>query len=268
MPIGLERYVLVNFTMNCILIGIIARFRGRNRLGLTLFAAIFGTLYAVAMQYPMFYQLRWWPCRLALSAVLALVAIKADSPRDVLLNTLLLLGGAAFMGGAVNLARKLFEEPSAAALAAGAALGTAGLAAFFAVRTRRIEKWEMILRIVRQDRRVDICALVDTGNRLREPLSGQPVIIAEENKLKSVLPENFQSAMAAGRLLPGCRLVGYKSLSGTGNLVCFRPDELLVSTSNGWLSAPDVWIAVYPGKLPGHVYALAPPVLGRVRNKH
>jgi stage II sporulation protein GA (sporulation sigma-E factor processing peptidase) len=140
--------------------------------------------------------------------------------------------------------------------------------AFFQVRARRMEKWEMMLRLIRGDRRVELNALVDTGNRLQEPISGQPVVIAAEVKLRSVLPDNFQAALAAERPPPGFRLVGYKSLSGSGKMVCFRPDELLVSTEDGWLSAPDVWVAVYPGKLPGNVFALAPPVLGRVHNVH
>ena len=39
--IGLERYVLVNFIMNCVVIGVIAKFRGRHRWGLTLFVLTF-----------------------------------------------------------------------------------------------------------------------------------------------------------------------------------------------------------------------------------
>lgn len=268
LAIGLERYVLVNFTMNCIVIGVIARFRGRNRWGLTLFAAAFGALYAVAMQYPVFSQLRWWPSRLALSAALAAVAVRMDRPRDLIFNTLLLMGGAAFLSGAVTLASNILAGPSMESLLTGAVLGTIGMLAFLAVRARRMEKWEMMLKLIRGGRRVELTALVDTGNRLQEPLSGQPVVIAAENKLRSLLPENFQAARAVECLPAGFRLVGYKSLSGSGKLVCFRPDELLVSTGDGWLSAPDVWVAVYPGKLPGHVYALAPPVLGRVHNKH
>mgnify|MGYP002346544779 FL=1 len=267
MAIGLERYVLVNFTMNCIVIGVIARFRGRNRWNLTLFAAAFGTLYAVAMQYPAFYQLRWWPSRLALTAALAAVAVRMDRSRDLAVNTFLLLCGAAFLSGAVYLARNLIPDLGAA-LFGGAIIGTVGMLIFTAARTRRMEKWEMILRLIRGDRHVELNALVDTGNRLQEPISGQPVVIAAEYKLRNVLPVNFDAERAADRLPPGFRLVGYKSLSGSGKMVCFRPDELLVSMGDGWLSAPDVWIAVYPGKLPGNVYALAPPVLGRVHNVH
>ncbi len=171
------------------------------------------------------------------------------------------------MSGAVNLAKGLFQDP-VGALVTGAFLGTIGMLAFIRVRARRMEKWEMMLRLIRGGRRVELNAMVDTGNRLQEPISGQPVVIAAEYKIRPVLPENFAAADAAGRLPPGFRLVGYKSLSGSGKMVCFRPDELLVSSGDGWLSAPDVWVAVYPGKLPGNVCALAPPVLGRVHNAH
>jgi hypothetical protein len=97
LPIGLERYVLVNFIMNCIVIGVIARFRGRNRWGLTLFAAAFGALYAVAMQYPMFYQLRWWPSRCADRLCWPRSPFGRTGHRRPGAQPLLLLSGAAFM---------------------------------------------------------------------------------------------------------------------------------------------------------------------------
>ncbi|MDO4739235.1 MAG: hypothetical protein Q4A66_01060, partial [Eubacteriales bacterium] len=40
---------------------------------------------------------------------------------------------------------------------------------------------------------------------------------------------------------------------------------LMVSYGGRWLLAPDVWVAVYPGRIPGQVAALAPTVLGAIR---
>ena len=65
-------------------------------------------------------------------------------------------------------------------------------------------------------------------------------------------------------LPPRFRLVAYGALGGSVKMACFRPDELLVCYGEGWLRAPDVWVAVYPGKMPGGAQALAPAVIGRI----
>ena len=104
-------------------------------------------------------------------------------------------------------------------------------------------------------------ALVDTGNRLREPFSGLPVLICERGVLADVLPAGYD-ALPPGGAPPGFRQVGYGALGGGGRMNCFRPELCLVDYGNGYLKSPDLWVAVYPGKMPGGVRALAPPVVG------
>ena len=89
-------------------------------------------------------------------------------------------------------------------------------------------------------------ACVDTGNRLSEPFSGQPVLIASAHLLRHVLPSS------------GYRLVPYDSVGGDGTLRCFRPDRLYILTNGHRRPAPQSWIAIYPGRLPGPFQALAP----------
>ena len=89
-------------------------------------------------------------------------------------------------------------------------------------------------------------ACVDTGNRLTEPFSGQPVLIASQKLLRRVLPE------------AGFRRVAYGSVGGGGTLRCFRPERIYIDRNGRRLRAPDAWIAVYPERLPGPAQALAP----------
>lgn len=60
-------------------------------------------------------------------------------------------------------------------------------------------------------------------------------------------------------------MVGYGALGARGKLLCFKPERLMASYGDAWMRAPDVWVAVYPGQMPGKVTALAPPVIGRVQ---
>ena len=89
-------------------------------------------------------------------------------------------------------------------------------------------------------------ACVDTGNRLREPLSGQPVMIVSAALVERVLPAS------------GFRQVGYGSIGGAGALPCFRPERIYIDDNGRRHPAPEAWVAVYPGKLPGPFQALAP----------
>lgn len=102
------------------------------------------------------------------------------------------------------------------------------------------------VEVVNQGHTAVLNALIDTGNRLTEPLSGQPVLIANANLLRGVLPQT------------GYRQVAYGSIGGKGLLHCFRPDRVYISFQGHRLRAPDTWIAPFPDRLPGIAQALAP----------
>ena len=89
-------------------------------------------------------------------------------------------------------------------------------------------------------------AWVDTGNRLTEPFSGQPVLVASAPLVRRVLPER------------GFRQVAYGSVGGRGTLHCFRPERIYIFRAGRRRRAPDAWIAVFPDWLPGAARALVP----------
>jgi stage II sporulation protein GA (sporulation sigma-E factor processing peptidase) len=125
-------------------------------------------------------------------------------------------------------------------------------------------------------RRVTFPALVDTGNRLRDPFSGVPVLVIEYRTARRLLPETLQPLLLgraerddvshplAGRF----RIIPFKALGGQrGILYGFRPDRVRVQVDRGWrpvrpvvvgvcpdVLSPDGW---YRGLLPREV--LAPP---------
>ena len=90
-------------------------------------------------------------------------------------------------------------------------------------------------------------ALIDTGNRLREPLSGQPVVIAEAGLLKGALPKD------------GYRVLRFGAVGGQGEMACFRPRAVWIERGRKKRLAPETWVALSPGPLPGVFRALAPP---------
>lgn len=94
------------------------------------------------------------------------------------------------------------------------------------------------LKLVTGTGAVELQALLDTGNQLREPISGAPVIIAQEELLLPLLEEQQRETLLRSRgmtadlrllqLGGGFRLLPYRTLDGEGFLLAFRPGEVYV----------------------------------------
>ncbi|MCL2352980.1 MAG: sigma-E processing peptidase SpoIIGA [Firmicutes bacterium] len=103
------------------------------------------------------------------------------------------------------------------------------------------------------ENRARLCALVDTGHSLRDPLSSSPVIIAEAGCLKDFLPEGLENGDLSDVLLAAektglggrLRMIPFESL-GTrhGMLIGFRPDRVEIMRGEGTLRVSDVIIGV------------------------
>ncbi|NLG25472.1 MAG: hypothetical protein GX558_08960 [Clostridiales bacterium] len=265
MRVSLEYYLLVNFFMNLMTIGICARGAGRVQWAHVTFASAFGAIYAAAMLWKPFALLSAWPMRLVLLVLLSAASMRVDRPRDVLSGAMRLAGGTCFVGGMMGLARQALGGQSRWGLYAAAPLAGIALLAAIDARNRKLDKWGVQLWLRTRRGSARLSALIDTGNRLREPLSGLPVLIVEARAVAKLLPPGFDPAGAARMLPPGFRVARYGGLGGNGQMICFRPDDVYASYGQGWVRAPDVWVGLYPGRMPGAVRALAPPVIGRVQ---
>ena len=85
---------------------------------------------------------------------------------------------------------------------------------------------------------VHVTALVDTGNTLRDPVSGWPVLVVEYGVAEKLLPISRGElsrpieTMAMGKL-PGIRLIPYSAVGQTaGMLLAVRPDSVQICGKN------------------------------------
>lgn len=83
-----------------------------------------------------------------------------------------------------------------------------------------------------------LCALVDTGNRLREPMSGRSVIVADRTRILEALPQSLSQALknpspdgwlSDRRYATHIRLVPTNTATGSGMLPAILPDKLTIS---------------------------------------
>jgi len=119
----------------------------------------------------------------------------------------------------------------------------------------------MAVRIFFGDQDLELNALVDTGNSLRDPLNHAPVIVAEFESIKAFLPdsvkllfyekqednlqyilESTQMSDFTGRL----RMIPYESLGKqNGLLIGFRPDKVEITREKDTITLSEVVIGIY-----------------------
>ncbi len=267
MEVSIEGFFLINLIMDLLAIAVIARSCGRIRWRRVLTAALLGTIWATLAQTDPLHWIGRLPGQILLALLLSAVALPIHSGASLLCGAGSLLAGAIFLGGVqFFISRRLVHMPPLA-FVVSAGVGLTALTVLSNARRKKLVTWEVQVYASTPHGETRFRALVDTGNRLREPFSGLPVMIVEEALLRDLLPADFSAEKAGLEIPPGFRAVSYGALGGTGRLACFQPQQLFVSFGEGYVRAPDVWIAVYPGRMAGSVRALAPPILGCVESR-
>lgn len=94
------------------------------------------------------------------------------------------------------------------------------------------------LAVTYQGQTVELYAKSDTGNALREPFSGLPVVICQRDALGSAAPPELDLASPAA---PGLRLVPFDSVGGSGLLTAFQPERVSIPATGKVL---DCYIAL------------------------
>lgn len=144
----------------------------------------------------------------------------------------------------------------------------------------------LILPLLRADlsvnlrgQKVCLAAMLDTGNNLTDPLTGHPVIVAEYEAIKKILPEQVRSVVEQHKQDDSAvilaelgenirqgnfRIIPYRSVGReNGWLLAFRPDEVELRHGGNMFRTNDVIVALYSDYLRSDTpcRALLPPGL-------
>ena len=199
MTVYVDTAFAVNSAVNYLLLLTAARLAGapfrQRRLWL---AAAFGGLYAAAVFFPGFAFLRSGWIKAVVLTVMVLTAFGAQR-RTVKLALLFAAAGAALAGAAMLAVQFLhlsilllpggvFYPLSARALLLLAAAGCGICQLVFSCLIRHSgQLFPITLRL--GSRTASLSALLDTGNTLRDPLTNEPVLVADSKLAARLLPE-------------------------------------------------------------------------------
>ncbi|MBQ8782964.1 MAG: sigma-E processing peptidase SpoIIGA [Clostridia bacterium] len=97
--------------------------------------------------------------------------------------------------------------------------------------------------------------LADTGNTLKEPFSGSPVIVADYCAVKQMAPESvkqyIENAVGFSQSGESIRIIPVSTVSGTGLLPAFKANNVIVKGTKLTARKENVFIAVSKEKLCG-----------------
>jgi|SRR5690606_25147840 len=267
-----------NFVFDCLLLWATAEVtKSATTRGRVMAAALLGTgyflLYVLAQAglVPYFGFWRWVPVVLSVSAGMLLVAFGPLRPRRLLAVAAHFYGVGFVAAGAGMAAAFLLGTPGqpdalAGFLAAGGVILLVAEVGWGVVQRRIWQQlYHMPLEIRFGDQVRRVPALVDTGNRLRDPLSGTPVVVVEGQTVRELLPDSLQPAVAAmetgdlaavSRLLASAqwsarfRVIPFASIGREhGLLVGFRPDEVRVFVDGRPIPVGPCILGLCPGPL-------------------
>lgn len=214
---------LINFLLDGVLLWATARFAGVAvrgwRLGL---AAALGAVYGVGLLFAALAPLYVMPLPLLLPPLMLLVAFGRMRPGRFAWLLLCFFLLAALMAGAA-LAVRLLLAGSLVGVSAGwlvpcvlAAAVPALLSVGYVRRCIRQSGLAVLACITLDGRKVQVRCFLDSGNTLREPVGGRPVLIVELPVLLPLLPGDFYAELAHGLL---------RQAAGDDS---FRPYQLLL----------------------------------------
>lgn len=235
----IEQVLFDNLLMDFSLLFCARTLTGRRQSIFRLFlAAVLGALYACLM--PIIGFLSFLPLKLALPCVMAAAAFASKTQKGfaaaalVFIGLTLLAGGAAF-GLSYLLNADMLAVPGGFFTSgfkargvlfglSAAALSVSGINSLIKKRKRSISgEAEFIVTI--NGRTVRLHAFIDSGNCLKDNLSGAPVAIASQEAAKQIMDNDF-IRLLNGEIpaqLPGIHIIGYKSVGDEGVLYGIRP---------------------------------------------
>ena len=276
---------LINFSMDFLCLFLVARLMSRP---FSLFrgsaASVLGGLYAVATVFVAAAGPAEILIHLGICLVMCLVTFagKNESPSSILILSAAFLLASFLLGGIMTAVFNLMNHASPPddlseshhmplwlfAAVAAVSSAAAWIGGRFLRARSQIQSADLEIRLGR--RRTVIRAMCDSGNLLRDSVSGKPVIVADRRHAVNLLPADCQpitdwSTGAIASLPPSVatrvRIIPLGTAGSQGTLLALRPDSIVIRVA-GRTRTADALIGFTDIKnTPDGISAIIPPEL-------
>ena len=259
---------LINFSMDYLCLYICAKVLHRKiRIPRILIASIVGGVYSVlALFFPVNTFLSVL-IDVAVCAILCAIVFAEKNQRlsSTLLCTLLFVGISMMTGGCMtalfNLLNRLplplsaIEDDGITTYLFAILATISGLISLRSgqVISRRASVTECLISLTVTDRTTELKGLVDTGNLVKDPLTGKAVILIDRESLSEICDVSVYDRFAIGEQIPNdahtlsLRLIPINTAGGRSMLVAVKPKALTLTATDtrgrARTFSPDILIA-------------------------
>ena len=277
LTVYLDIIFLENLCINCIIL-LATAVINKNSIGIIriLLSSFIGSLYAVIVYLsiaPIFSNII---LKILLSICMVHIAYNPKNPKS-LLKQLILFYLTSFTFGGVAFALLYFVKPQEILIKNGVLIGTypikialTGVILGFIIITiafknfkKRLSKKDMFCNITIKinNKSKTIKAMIDTGNLLKEPLSGAPVVVVEKEELTEIIPkdilDNAQKIISGeynniilSEYTPKFRVIPFSSLGKeNGLLLGIKIDNLQIEYDEQENNISNAVVGIYDKKL-------------------
>lgn len=281
MTIYLDIIFVENVLMNYIILFatlVVIKVKNKRQQIKLFLSSIIGSTYALIVYLgilPIYSNL---VAKIILSVVMIYVAFRPLNMKQ-LLKQLLIFYLVSFVFGGCTFALIYFIKPENVKIHNGVFVGTypikvallAGVVAFiiteiaFKINRNKLNRHNTFfcIKIYDGEKMLKVNALLDSGNMLKEPISGMPVIIIEKETLSKLIPEeilNYIEDIIGGdekedkdgiqQYLSKIRMVPFMSIGkDNGMLVGIRVDKVKIETEDINIEKENVIVGIYNNKL-------------------
>ena len=276
MTVYLDIVLIENVLMNYIILfatGFIQKIEMKQiRL---IISSIFGGIYALVSYLNIIPIYSNFFMKILLSIIMIYVAFNIQNIKK-LLKTILLFYLSSFVMGGCALALLYIINPENISFKNGVLIGTypmkvtliAGVVGFliiqisFQINKRQMKKKDMIcdLEISINKKKIKLKSYVDTGNMLKEPLTKEPVIIVEKEKLNNIINVNIEEILGGDdKKIEKIkfRIIPFKTIGKeNGILIGIKPDFVKIIFEDNEKYVENVIIGMYDKKIGKEYQAL------------
>lgn len=278
MTIYLDIVLLENLCMNYIILfatGFILKVKMHHfRM---ILAALVGGVYAILSYIQLFAFYSNMLVKIILSVCMIYIAFKPKGVKG-LFKQLLIFYLVSFVFGGCAFALLYFVKPQDIFMVNGVYIGTypvkiallGGIVGFvimhiaFKVVKNKMSKKALLydIEINLEGKVSKVKAMLDTGNQLKDPITGVPVIVVEKEKLKDIVPEkileNIEKVMGGDwkeeedniSYRSRFRIIPFTSIGKqNGMLLGFKVDEVKIMTDIDEIVNKNVIVCIYNQKL-------------------